>query len=83
MMNLNLQHTVFQIEKLKNVVNVGRSSPYCIYTSPGKPIGRLGEVEEPSPHTAANDSNFELLYSGNNGHDTSTSWIRRALAVLR
>lgn len=83
MMNLNLQHTVFQIEKLKNVVNVGRSSSYCIYTSPGKPIGRLGEMIEPSDYTAANDSSFELLSSCINGHDTSTSWIRRALAVLR
>lgn len=81
-MNLNLQQTVFQIEKLKNVVNVGRSSPYCIYTFPGKPVGLLGEAVDPSRFTAANDSNFELLSSGDDGQPSPASWIRRALAAL-
>ena len=58
MMNSNLQQTVFSVEKIRNVVNVGRSSAYQIYTTPGEEIGYLGKVESHMARNAANDSSY-------------------------
>ena len=58
MMNSNLQNTVFSVEKIRNVVNVGRSSAYQIYTTPGEEIGYLGNVQTHLARNAANDAGY-------------------------
>ena len=50
-----LQHTVFQVEKLMNVVGIGRTSAYQVITSPGALIGVIGPVAEPRNIVCAND----------------------------
>jgi hypothetical protein len=58
MMNSNLQQTVFSVERIRNVVNVGRSSAYQIYTTPGEDIGYLGHLEIYMAKYAANDVSY-------------------------
>jgi len=82
-MNLNLRQTVFQIEKCRNVVNVGRSSPYHIYTTPGSLIGQLGNAVSTSNLPAANDAAFATQSADEPGRPTSASWIKRTLAAFR
>jgi len=83
MMNLNLRQTVFQIEKCRNVVNVGRSSPYHIYTIPGSLIGHLGNAVSTSNLPAANDAAFATQSADEPGQPTPASWIKRTLAAFR
>ena len=58
MMNSNLQETVFSVEKIRNVVNVGRCAAYQIYTTPGEEIGYLGHLEMQKAENAANDVSY-------------------------
>lgn len=58
MMNSNLQKTIFSVEKIRNVVNVGNCSAYQICTSPGEEIGYLGHLELHTTGIAANDVNY-------------------------
>ena len=58
MMNSNLQKTIFSVEKIRNVVNVGNCSAYQIYTSPGEEIGYLGHLKLHTTEYAANDVNY-------------------------
>ena len=58
MMNSNLQKTIFSVEKIRNVVNVGNCSAYQIYTSPGEEIGYLGHLKLHTTENAANDVNY-------------------------
>jgi len=55
MMNSNLQQTVFSVEKMSNVVNVGRCSVYQIYMTSREDIGYLGRLAIQTAVTAAND----------------------------
>jgi ribosomal protein S5 len=57
-MNSHLQQTVFSVEKIRNVVNVGRCSAYHIYTTPGDAIGYLGHLEMRKAENAANDVRY-------------------------
>lgn len=80
MINSNLQQTVFHIEKIKNVVNVGDLSAYHIYTSHGPVVGRLGDAISPSTETAANDEQFEVVSAQT---PSAASWLERVLLALR
>lgn len=80
MINSNLQQTVFHIEKIRNVVNVGNSSPYHIYTSQGPVVGRLGNAVHPSDEAAANDDRFD---SAPAQMPSRVSWLERTLVALR
>ena len=82
-MNLNLQHAVFHIEKIRNVVNVGRLSPHQIYLVPGNVVGRLGNTVIAPEQAAANDTNYEPPLTAKTEKSSSTSWITRTLAVLQ
>lgn len=58
MMNSNLQKTIFSVEKIRNVVNVGNCSAYQIYTIPGEEIGYLGHLGLHTAKNAANEVNY-------------------------
>jgi hypothetical protein len=58
MMNSNLQKTIFSVEKIRNVVNVGNCSAYQICTIPGEEIGYLGHLELHTAKNAANEVNY-------------------------
>ena len=58
MMNSKLQQTVFSVEKIRNVVNVGNCSAYQIFTTPGEDIGYLGNIETHVASSAANDCSY-------------------------
>ena len=83
MMNSKIQQTVFTIEKLKNVVNIGRSSAYQIYTSPGEQIGEIGTIVNPGTLHPANDEKFLTETTGVTTEGAPTSWFTRAIAALK
>lgn len=82
MMNQNLQQTLFHIEKLKSVVNVGRSSAYHIYTSPGPALGHLGQITEPVNQGPANDSIFKPATISRTLTKSPLAWISKTLSAL-
>jgi len=76
-MLLNLRQTEFHVEKIKNVVNVGRSSAFQIYTSPGKLLGEFGVIVNPAKPESANDACFDAYAQDGN----TVSWFKKALAA--
>jgi len=83
MMNSNMKQTIFNIEKLKNVVNIGSSSAYQIYTSPGEKIGAIGTIVNPGTLIPANDEKFQTEVTGDTMEGVPTSWFTRVLAALK
>jgi len=83
MMNSNMRQTIFSIEKLKNVVNIGSSSAYQIYTVPGEQLGTMGTIVNPDTLIPANDENFLTETTGVTTDGAPTSWFTRALAALK
>jgi len=83
MMNSNMRQTIFSIEKLKNVVNIGSSSAYQIYTVPGEQLGTMGTIVNPDTLIPANDDNFLTETTGVTTDGAPTSWFTRALAALK
>lgn len=73
MMHSNLRQTTFEIEKIKNVVNVGRSSAFQIYCMPGELLGTFRPFMDPELQQAANESQFESI--------SPVSWFRNALGA--
>lgn len=76
MTQTTLRLTIFQIEKLKNIVDLGSVSPYKVSTFIGNSLGSTGTVIDPSKQQAAND-NFWLAEPA-----PSTSWLQRLKSSL-
>jgi len=83
MMNSNIRQTIFSIEKLKNVVNIGSSSAYQIYTVPGEQLGTMGTIVNPKTSIPANDEKFLTKTTGYAKEGVPTSWFTRVLAALK
>jgi hypothetical protein len=83
MMNTDLQQTIFQIDKLKSVVNVGGSSAYQIFTYAGPSLGRFGAIANPEEQNPANDANYDVVTNAATGRRRPASWIKQALSALR
>jgi hypothetical protein len=81
MMTSNLQQTTFNVEKIRNIVNVGRSSAFQIYTTPGEQIGILGKLEIAELDSSANDMSFIQEISENTNGRTPASWLKRTLTA--
>lgn len=77
MMQSDLRQIEFHVEKIKNVVNVGRSSAYQIFTIPGKVLGEFGVIINPATPESANDAQFEAFTEA----ETAVSWFKQALAT--
>jgi hypothetical protein len=54
MTQTNLRLTVFEVEKLRDIVGLGNASPHQISTFSGNSLGMIGTVIDPSKQTAAN-----------------------------
>jgi len=78
----NLQQTTFSVEKIRNIVNVGRSSAYQIYTTPGEQIGFLGKLNIAELNRSANDMSFIQEISENTKGRAPVSWLKRTLTAL-
>ena len=83
MINSKMRQTIFSIEKLKNVVNIGSSSAYQIYISPGEQLGTIGTIVNPESSIPANDEKFLTETTDDTWKGASTSWFTRALAALK
>ncbi len=71
MTQTTLRLTIFQIEKLKNIVDLGSVSPYKVSTFIGNSLGSTGTVIDPSNQEAANDDFWPTHPA------PSTSWLPR------
>ncbi|MCZ6503301.1 MAG: hypothetical protein O6945_12385 [Gammaproteobacteria bacterium] len=71
MTQTTLRLTIFQIEKLKNIVDLGSVSPYKVSTFVGNSLGSTGTVIDSSNQEAANED-FWLTQPA-----PSTSWLQR------
>ena len=83
MMNSNIRQTIFSIEKIKNVVNIGRCSAYQIYTNPGEQLGTIGTIINPGTLSPANDENFLTETESDTRKSVPTSWFTKTLASLK
>lgn len=73
MMHSNLRQTVFEVQKIKNVVNIGRSCAFQIYCTQGETLGQFKSFSNPEVQQAANESQFES--------NSPVSWFRNALGA--
>ncbi len=69
MTQTSLRLTIFQIERLKNIVCLGNISLYKVSTFSGNLLGCTGIVIDPSKQQAANDDLYWLTIPA-----PSTSW---------
>ena len=75
MTQTNLHFTIFEIEKLKNIVGFGSGSPYQITTYPGSMVGMIGTVTDPANIHASNEDDSVPVATA------PASWFNRALAA--
>ena len=76
MTQTNLRLTIFEVQKLRDIVGLSSASPYQISTFPSDSLGMFGAVIDPSKQTAAN-GNFSDPEPA-----TATSWLQRTKAAL-
>jgi len=81
-MNANLQQSIFSVEKIKNVVNVGGSSAYQIYTTPGEQIGTLGKLDLAGLDRSANQANYAPESSKAVTSQAPVSWLKKSLTAI-
>jgi hypothetical protein len=72
MTQTKLRMTIFEVQKLRNIVGQGSASPYQISTYYSESLGMIGKVIDPLKHPAAN-GNFSLPE-----RVPVTSWLQRA-----
>jgi len=82
MMHSNLHQTVFNIERLRNAVNVGSCSAYQIYTSPGENLGKIGTIINPTARLAANEKEFPVENAGHAGNNIAADLFRKVFSAL-
>ena len=74
MTQTKLNMTIFEIEKLKNIVGFGHASPYQITTYAGGSVGLIGTVIDPANAEASNGE-----YSASESA-VPASWFQRVLS---
>lgn len=80
MTQTNLHLTVFEIEKLQNIVGFGSASPYQITTYPGKMVGMVGTITDPASGNALNDDD-SVVEDTASTPAAPASWFQRTLAA--
>lgn len=71
MTQTNVHLTNVHSNKLRSIVGQGSTSPYQIWVTPGRSLGVIGKIIEPSEIIASNDP----VLSGK-------SWLLRVLTAL-
>jgi hypothetical protein len=79
MEQVELRQTDFRVEKLMNVVGVGRCSAYSVITTPGTRIGHVGPMANLQLITAHNDDHFSVASARSGPARGIGRWLRRAL----
>ena len=71
MTRTNLRLSIFEVQRLRNIVGQGHASPYHISIFCSDSLGTIGTVIDPAQRVAAND-NFPVLEPA-----AATSWLQR------
>jgi hypothetical protein len=82
MKQVKLTESIFQIEKLANVVGIGNCAAFQVVIAPGKNIGVMGKVIDPSDINSHNDPVFSAKSSASFGTNGLGSWLKRSLTAL-
>jgi len=82
MKTYRLHETYFRIEKLLNVVGIGRSSAYQVITTPGRVIGVIGPVADPGNIRSQNEPCFVEHADSGTSKAGFACWLRNSLATL-
>ena len=83
MIHQSLQHTVFHIEPIKNIVGVGGATAYQICLTPGKTLGKIGAVIDPAIQKASNEHLHAQVSNVLHKSRVNESWFRRLLSTLK
>ena len=83
MMHSNLRQTTFHIDRLENVVGLGRCSAYQICTSPGQPLGQIGTIAGWAAETPANEEEFPAEPTASTLEQGPLTWFRKILIALK
>ena len=79
MNQIRIRQTYFQVEKLMNVVGIGRSAAFQVIITPGEDLGTLGPVAAAAKTSAANANEFSRQPAFTAGARTLGSWLQRML----
>ncbi len=79
MNQIRIRQTYFQVEKLMNVVGIGRSAAYQVIITPGEDLGTVGPVADAVHYMAANANEFSRQPAFRAGARNLGSWLRRML----
>lgn len=74
MTQTKMRLTIFEVQKLKNIVGLGHASPYQITTFSGDSVGMIGTITNSSQEDSAND-NFAAP-------EKTGSWRQRMISSL-
>ena len=80
MKQTQLRETIFQIEKLSNVVGIGNSSAYQVVIAPGRKVGKMGEVVEMPDVNSHNDARFSNRRSFSRAGAGLRTWLISSLS---
>jgi hypothetical protein len=74
MTQTKMRLTIFEVQKLKNIVGLGHASPYQITTFSGDSVGMIGTITNSSQEDSANDNLAAPEKTG--------SWRQRIISSL-
>ncbi|MDT8319556.1 MAG: hypothetical protein RQ826_03430 [Xanthomonadales bacterium] len=78
MNHTQIHMTVFQVDRLRNIVGQGNTTAYQVYTSEGDYLGVVGRIMG-RKHEAANQHRIDPV---NLAPFRSAAWLRRAVNRL-
>jgi hypothetical protein len=82
MKQFKLKESIFQTEKLANVVGIGNSAAFQVVIAPGQNLGVMGKVIEPANINSHNDPFYSAKSSASFRTNGLGSWLKRSLTAL-
>jgi hypothetical protein len=82
MKQIQLRETIFQVEKLSNVVGIGNSAAYQVVIAPGRNVGNMGEVIEMADVNSHNDAEFSNGRSFSLVGTGLRAWLNSSLSLI-
>ena len=82
MKQVKLTESIFQVERLANVVGIGNSAAFQVVIAPGQDLGVMGKVVDPADINSHNDPAFSAKSSASFGTNGLGRWLKHSLTAL-
>ena len=82
MKNVTITESIFQVERLANVVGTGNSAAFQVVIAPGQNLGVMGKVIDLADINSHNDPAFSAKSSAAFGTNGLGRWLKRSLTAL-